>query len=420
MRALYSLLIRFYLAGVWLASFFSPKARQWVDGRKGLFKKMAEAAPRSGKIAWFHCASLGEFEQGRPVIEKFRKDFPEYHILLTFFSPSGYEIRKNYPGADHIFYLPPDTPNNVKRFLELWDPQLAVFVKYEFWFNFIHGLHKRNIPVVLVSAIFRPGQHFFRFYGGWFRKQLGKFSAVFVQDQASLDLLGKAGINNARISGDTRFDRVFEVSRAPMNFPEVEKFAFGKTVMVCGSTWSADEQLLLPLMNNEQLDMKFIIAPHEIREESIKKLQENLRVKSARYSLVKGPVPEETRVLIINRIGMLSQLYQYGQMAYIGGGFGRGIHNILEAATFGLPVFFGPHYQKFSEARELISRQGAFSVRESRHLEEKVKSFLADQAVFSKAAETCRNYVKEKKGATRIIMDGLSNLMIETSVSGNQ
>ncbi len=342
MHVLYGFAISLYRAGIWLASFFSPKARQWAEGRANLFREMDEAAAGSGKVAWFHCASLGEFEQGRPVIEKFRKDFPEFKILLTFFSPSGYEIRKNYAGADHVFYLPLDSRKNVKRFLEIWEPRVAVFVKYEFWFNFIHGLHQRNIPMILISAIFRPGQHFFRFYGGWFRKQLGKFSAVFVQDKASLDLLKSAGISNARISGDTRFDRVFQVSQQPQDFPEIAAFAKEQPVMVCGSTWPADEQLLLPLMNNQQLEMKFIVAPHEIREEDIKTLEDKLIVKSARYSLPEGKVPGQTRVLIVDRIGLLSHLYQYGQMAYIGGGFGRGIHNILEAATFGLPVFLDP------------------------------------------------------------------------------
>lgn len=394
-----------------MASLFSLKARQWLQGRKGQWEKMETAGRNKNKVVWFHCASLGEFEQGRPLIEKCRTEFPDNKILLTFFSPSGYNVKKQYPGADYIFYLPLDTPGNVNRFLEIWDPVIAVFVKYEFWFNYIHKLHARNIPAVVVSAIFRQQQHFFRPYGKWPLRQLKKITWFFVQNTPSMELLQQHGVKNVSVSGDTRFDRVFQIKEAPIAFPVVEEFSRGEDVLVAGSTWPKDEELLLPLINENIPGLKFIIAPHEINPSHINQLRKSITVPVAVFSEIKNGIPENCRVLIIDGIGILSHLYQYGSMAYIGGGFGKGIHNILEAATFGLPVFFGPEYRKFAEAQDLVVAGGAFPVNNAEELHQKINLFLKDKDEKSKASAICSSYVKQKKGATDIIIDYLGNLI---------
>lgn len=411
MRFLYSYLaLPFYQSGLLLASFFSPKAKQWVQGRRGLMQHMQAQAPGDEPVVWFHCASLGEFEQGRPVIEAFRKEYPHHRILLTFFSPSGYQVRKDYPGADYVFYMPLDTPGNVRQFLDTWNPAMAVFVKYEFWFNYIGQLSERDIPVLVISAIFRPQQHFFRPWGGWFRRQLKKISWFFVQNEASLQLLRSQGLQNASVSGDTRFDRVYQIRQAPVGYPILEEFSRGHQVVVAGSTWPADEQLLLPLINQGRKGLRFVIAPHEIHHDHIRQLQSQIKVPSVAWSQVGEQIPPQAGVLIIDRIGMLSQLYQYGTVAYIGGGFGRGIHNILEAATFGLPVFFGPEYGKFAEANDLVRAGGAFPVRDDAALQHQLDALLNDPGLLEKASATCSHYVQQKQGATALIMDYIHDL----------
>ncbi|MBW6497593.1 MAG: 3-deoxy-D-manno-octulosonic acid transferase [Bacteroidales bacterium] len=407
MRWLYQIFILIYQAGVLVVSWFSPKARLWRQGRKGQFKKMQAAFAERDRLAWFHCASLGEFEQGRPVIEAFRKEFPEYKVLLSFFSPSGFEIRKNYEQADYIFYLPLDTRANVRRFLNIWKPSVAIFVKYEFWFNYLNALHERRILSLVISANFRPGQHFFRPYGKWFRRQLKKLSFIFVQNEKSLKLLQKAGITNAAISGDTRFDRVAAIAGQPVNFPQFDDFARDSQILVAGSTWPADEALLLPLINNPAGKLKFIIAPHEIQPQHIQNLKRKIKVRTEIFSELSANVPADTRVLIIDRIGMLSGLYRLGTLAYIGGGFGRGIHNILEAVTFGLPVFFGPRHQQFAEALELIERGGAFPVHDAETLERGVKACIENPVALQNASAVCLKYIAVKKGATDAIIDFL-------------
>ena len=407
MRILYQLFVWIYWVGSGIAARFSPKVKLWRKGRKGQFSRMQAVEQGGQPLAWFHCASLGEFEQGRPVIEAFRGAFPDYRILLTFFSPSGYEIRKNYEQADYVFYLPFDTPGQVKRFFESWDPVVAVFVKYEFWFNFFDTLFSKGIPSLVISANFRPDQHFFKPYGGWFRRQLRKLSFIFVQNQASLDLLHEAGIENAAISGDTRFDRVAAIAERPVAFPQLKAFTEGHQILVAGSTWPADEEMLLPLIKDEAIDLKYIIAPHEIHVNHIAALKTQIGERVEVFSEIQQEVHPQTRVLIINRIGLLSGLYRLGTMAYIGGGFGRGIHNILEAVTFGLPVFFGPRYHTFAEAVELQQRGGAFPVREQGQLREGVKALLEKPGKLQGASAICREFIEEKKGATRIIIDYL-------------
>ncbi len=416
MRLTYGLLLHLFWLGLALAAPFVTKARWWLQGRRGLLGHMRNAlakqplAVKQSPLLWFHCASLGEFEQGRPVLEAHRRAFPGHRILLTFFSPSGYRIRKDYPGADHVFYLPLDTRSNVCRFLDIWKPDLAVFVKYEYWFNYMHEMHRRRIPFLCISAVFRPGQHFFAFYGAWFRKHLRMVSHFFVQDEESSALLQQLGITQVSVSGDTRFDRVAQVAAAGTDLPVAQAFARGRRVLVAGSTWPEDEKLLADLVNDESLDLGFIIAPHEPSKSAIRRLQAILRPPLRRYSQWTDQGGGQVRVLLIDSVGMLSGLYRYGQMAWIGGGFGRGIHNILEPAAFGLPVFFGPRNQAFREARELIRLGGAFQVEHSAELKKRLLHFLAHPALLEEAGRVCIRYVKERAGATDRITSFMASL----------
>jgi 3-deoxy-D-manno-octulosonic-acid transferase len=395
---------------------------------------------RVENTAWFHCASLGEFEQGRPVIEAFRKTNPDWKIALTFFSPSGYEIRKNYEGADQIFYLPLDTKKNAGKFIQAISPSLVIFVKYEFWFRYLDILHSQKIPVYVISAIFRQNQHFFKWYGGWALKQLRKVTGFFVQDEASAELLRAKGIGQVVVSGDTRFDRVASIAEKAKPFPLVEKYAGIVPVFLAGSTWPADEVLILKLIEIHGDKMKFIIAPHEVSVARIEALKEkvlglgslvggrqdeigNLELEDENpepgtrnpgtvlFSELNDENANRAGVLIVDGIGYLSHLYQYATIAYIGGGFGVGIHNILEAATFGKPVIFGPNYQKFREAIELIETGGAFSVNTSRQLNHRTIELLQDQEFYQKSSQTCSNYISQKKGATCIILSHISEII---------
>jgi 3-deoxy-D-manno-octulosonic-acid transferase len=368
-----------------------------------------------GAVAWFHCASLGEFEQVRPVIEAFRKAQPDWKIVLTFFSPSGYEIRKNYEEADYICYLPLDTPGNARKFIRLVKPSLVVFVKYEFWFRYLDELYREKIPVNVISAIFRPQQHFFKWYGGWARKQLKKVTGFFVQDEASAELLRAKGIGQVTVSGDTRFDRVDAIAQNAKPFPLVEKFAGSSPVFLAGSTWPADEALILELIEAHGDKMKFIIAPHEVKPERIKALKDviqnsKFKIQNDKVEVFSNLSEENAascNILIIDSIGQLSHLYQYATIAYIGGGFGVGIHNILEAATFGKPVIFGPKYEKFREAVELIEAGGAFSVHNPEQLSHRTIELLGNNELYQKSSSICSDYVNQKKGATEIILSEL-------------
>ncbi len=408
MPFLYSFSIFFYTTLIKFAALFTAKARRWVAGRKNLFALMEQQIDRNQPHVWFHAASLGEFEQGRPVIEEFRKHYPHYKIVLTFFSPSGYDIRKNYAGADHIWYLPADSPRNVKKFLELVNPSMVFFIKYEFWFNYIHQIHKRNIPLYFFSVKFRPDQFFFAWYGGWFRKNLQKISWLFVQDESSLRLLDKIKIQQCSISGDTRFDRVRSVAIAKKEFPLVAKFTNNAQVLIAGSTWQPDEEFLIQFINQQPLKLKLIMAPHEIHEERMASFQARIQAKSIRFSELSEQNASDADVLIIDNIGMLLHLYQYAHVAYIGGGFGKSIHNILEAATFGKPVVFGPAYHKFQEALDLIALGGAFPVNNYKEFDAIVQQLFAQEAFLKKTSEICNTFVIEHSGATAIIMDKIA------------
>lgn len=412
MRLLYTFSIHLYHIAIQIAALFNHKAKLWVKGRKNIFEHLKSLNPKSSNpqsantIAWFHCASLGEFEQGRPLIEKYKLKHPEAKIILTFFSPSGYEIRKNYSGADQILYLPIDSPSNAKQFIEILKPSVAFFVKYEFWFNYLDVLKQKGIPTYLVSGIFRPDQHFFKGYGTWFRKQLQCFDHFFVQNESSMELLQGIGYKNVSVTGDTRFDRVMEVVNTKKSIPLIEAFKDGKNILILGSSWEEDEKLVSGIGYQES-GMKLIIAPHEVNESRIKNLIITLsHYHTVTFSQATESSIKDAQILIIDNIGILSSLYQYGSIAFIGGGFGKGIHNILEAATFGLPVIFGPNYEKFNEANELIRLGGAFSVSGKEEFE-RTMDMLKDKQVVQMASMICKNYVKSRAGATDKILSSI-------------
>jgi 3-deoxy-D-manno-octulosonic-acid transferase len=407
MTFLYNLGIRLYICLVAIASPFNEKARLWRKGRKGIFSQIKKDIDTANRHVWFHCASLGEFEQGRPVIEAFRANHPEFKIVLTFFSPSGYEIRKNYAGADHIYYLPSDLKSNARKFIQLIQPEKAFFIKYEFWHNYLKTLNDNKIPTYIFSAIFRADQLFFKSYGAWYRKMLGYFTHIFVQNEGSKNLLASIGFQNVTVSGDTRFDRVYSIAQQTREIPLVSAFSMGKFTIIAGSTWDKDEELLIQFINSSKTGTKFIIAPHEIPESNIQRIIGGLKKKIARYSQADVTTVQDADVLLIDNIGMLSSLYKYGKIAYIGGGFGKGIHNILEAATFGLPILFGPTYQKFQEAKDLIDLKGAYSISNFEELQSKLDHLIADETLRKQSGDVCRNYVETKRGATDMILHNL-------------
>ena len=382
----------------------------WLLGRHDIFSEIKKNIRPDDKIVWFHCASLGEFEQGRPIIEKFKDQNPAYKILLTFFSPSGYEIRKTWEAADYIFYLPIDTKKNASRFIDLIRPEMAFFVKYEYWYNYIRTLDKHRIPIFVVSAIFRPQQHFFKWYGRWFRNQLDRVSWFFIQNEASKDLLNSIGIEQCTISGDTRFDRVLKIAENERSFPMIERFAEGSNLIVAGSTWPQDETMILNLINNPENNFKFIIAPHEINQERIHGFIKKCNQKTIKYSEAKEESIDKANVLIIDSIGLLAFLYRYAKIAYIGGGFGKGIHNILEAVTFGKPVIFGSNFTAFQEANDLIGLKGAFSISSEKEFLQIIEKLLNNELFYRNSVNVCTKYIQDKAGATTIILDKISDL----------
>jgi 3-deoxy-D-manno-octulosonic-acid transferase len=406
MLLLYTVGIHFYSLIIRIFSLFNPKAKLFINGRKDIFEQIATRIDAKQKHIWFHFASLGEFEQGRPVLEKLKEKYPLKRIVVTFFSPSGYEIRKNYALAD-VFYLPLDSKSNAKRFIEAINPEMAIFTKYEFWHYYFKELHNRAIPLYVISGIFRPKQTFFKWYGGFYRKILASVTYFFVQNEESQLLLKSIGIDQVAISGDTRFDRVYENAQAPKKLDLIEKFIGLSPTLICGSTWPEDEKLLSALPEKYP-DWKFIIAPHEIHDSHIEGIEKQFPAGSLRFSLLSSRLNVDhfqssdfnPQVLIIDNIGMLSSLYQYGKIAYIGGGFGAGIHNTLEAAAFGLPVIFGPKYQKFQEAKDLIVIGAAKTIGTDAELIEAFEQLKMNNA----AANAAKKYVEDKKGATNQII----------------
>lgn len=410
---LYNLAIHVFRLVLTIASLFKPKAKLWVEGRKN-WKQNLRSKVESLKLEepiWFHCASLGEFEQGRPVIEKIKKDYPDQKIVLTFFSPSGFEIQKNYPLADVVMYLPIDTPGNAKKFLSILNPRLAIFVKYEFWLNYLFELDKRSVPTYLISTVIKRHQTFFKWYGRIFRKALRTYKTIYTQDVYSLRLLKLLKITSGVLAGDTRFDRVLQICSSPKKINEIEEFAKDSFVVIAGSSWQKDEEHLIESyvqLKESNPHLKLIIAPHEIDKHNIERLKNLLSKNKIDYHLFSDNLTQYTySVLVINAIGFLSSVYQYGTVALIGGGFNDGIHNILEPTVYGLPVMFGPNYHKFNEAYQIIDLKAGFVINDAKDLTDQLIVFLTDSNELSTSSRLAQNYVRKNSGATNKIVDGL-------------
>ena len=402
--AIYTLGIYLYAGCIKIASLFNKKARLLVKGHRQIFSTLEQQVDKSTSYLWFHASSLGEFEQGRPLIERIHNRHPECRILLTFFSPSGYEVRKDYKGADIVCYIPFDTPLNVKRFLDTVKIEKAFFIKYEFWPNFLKGLYRRNIDIFSVSSIFRSSQLFFKWYGKGYAKALTYFKHLFVQDRHSKDLLYSIGITDVSIVGDTRADRVIEVAAASKQFPIIEKFVNGSPTFIAGSSWPADEELFIPYFLTKR-DWKLIIAPHEIHEEHLAEIESRLegrdciRLSKATLENIKG-----YDTLVIDCFGMLSSIYRYGHIAYIGGGFGVGIHNVLEAAVFDIPVLFGPNNKRFREAQDLKRLKGGFEITDAYTFRILIDKFISDPGFLKKAGRNAGEYVRSSSGTSDRIL----------------
>lgn len=394
---MYIIVTYLMLFGIAIASLFDKKVRKMWHGERKAFSTLKEKVDPHAKYVWVHAASLGEFEQGRPLIERIRRDHPEYKILLTFFSPSGYEVRKDYKGADIVTYLPIDTIANALRFLRLVRPVMAFFIKYEFWYNYLHILQHRGVPVYSVSSIFRPGQIFFRWYGKKYSHVLRCITHFFVQNEESKRLLGSIGIYNVDVVGDTRFDRVLAIKEQAKQLPIVEAFKQQHNVFVAGSSWPPDEEIFIQFVN-EHRDWKLIIAPHVIGENHLQNIIKALSLKTVRYTQT---TPEEAAgadCLIIDCFGLLSSVYHYGEVAYIGGGFGVGIHNVLEAAVWSVPVIFGPNNKHFIEAQELMASGGGFQIDDYEQFDKLMTSFIDSDDSRLKAGIAAGQYVKSRAG----------------------
>jgi 3-deoxy-D-manno-octulosonic-acid transferase len=416
MKVFYNLGIYIIECLVYIIAPFNSKIKLWSSGLKNWDLKIADKIKPGEKTIWVHCASLGEFEQGRPVIEELKKKVPGLKIVLTFFSPSGYEIRKNYANADCISYLPADSPGNARKFIELVRPEFVIFVKYEFWNNYISEIYNKKIPLYLVSGIFRPGQHFFKWYGSFFRAILRKFEKLYVQDKVSLELLSGIGIDNAVLAGDTRFDRVIQLTESAREIPQLEKFRNGEKLFIAGSSWKPDEEIIAQYINRFPGKMKWVFAPHEIDASNIERLEKLFSVKTVRFSeFIEGNA--DARVLIIDNIGMLSSAYKYAYISAIGGGFGKGIHNILEPACWSVPVIFGPNHLKFKEAVDLINEKGAMTFDSYGKFSDILDNLLSDGQVYLKSAKTAGEYVRNNTGATAIIIKEILSKDINKSYS---
>ena len=400
---IYNLAMYLLELGVKLAALFSEKPAKMVKGHRDAYDLLKSKIDRNARYIWFHAASLGEFEQGRPLIERIRKEYPQYKILQTFFSPSGYEVRKNYDGADIVCYLPIDTPSNVKKFIDLVNPCMVFFVKYEFWQNYLNALSKRGVPVYSVSSIFRPGQIFFRWYGKSYQQVLKTFAHLFVQNEESKQLLAEIGVKNTTVVGDTRFDRVLDICAAAKQLPLVQKFKGDALTFVAGSSWGPDEDIFIKYFNAHP-EMKLIIAPHVVNDGHLKEIESKLQRSCIRYTKATEENVEQADCLIIDCYGLLSSIYRYGEISYIGGGFGVGIHNVLEAAVYGIPVIFGPNNKKFREAQHLLANKGGFEINGYEDFEQLMNKFLADEAYLKQSGQAAGDYVKGNAGAMDKIM----------------
>ena len=401
---MYNLIIYLYQLGVIIASLFNEKVRKMWRGEREAISILKEKIDPNAKYVWFHAASLGEFEQGRPLMEQLRSEHPEYKILLTFFSPSGYEVRKNYEGADIICYLPLDTITNARRFLRTIRPMMAFFIKYEFWYNYLHILRHRGVPVYSVSSIFRPRQVFFRWYGRQYSRVLKCFTRFYVQNEVSRELLATIGIKDVTVVGDTRFDRVLQIKKASKQLPVVEQFKGSAKCFVAGSSWQPDEDIFIPFFN-EHKDWKVVIAPHVIGEDHLQQIEKKLEGRNVvRYSAAAGARLQDADVLIIDCFGLLSSIYSYADVTYVGGGFGVGIHNTLEAAVWDVPVIFGPNNERFQEAQGLKACGGGQEITCADDFHRTMKRFIDDPAKITEAGRQSGQFVAQMTGATQKIL----------------
>lgn len=414
-QVLYNIAVKLMVFLMRLLAPFFPVFRELIKGREGTLAALTRVIRQEDKVFWVHCASLGEFEQGRPVLERFKFEHPEYKVVLSFFSASGYRIRKDYPHADAVVYLPFDTPKAVKKFVHAVQPRIAVFVKYELWPNLLRELKRQEVRTLLISARFREDQRFFKsFVPHWFKAPIGVFERIFVQDKKSVELLQDAGYHQVVLAGDTRFDRVVRVAEQKKEVPYIREWVKDKKVWVCGSTWEKDEKLILwYLQEKKDADLLCILVPHEVDAGHIGSLSESIKVPYALYSVVlkEENIPEGVRVLVIDRIGYLSALYAYADIAYVGGGFGVGIHNITEAAVYNIPVIFGPNYHKFMEAEDLIDKGGAFSINDEETLKALVDELLGNEEKRRRAGEIAGGYIREHTGATERIIGYLEDIV---------
>ncbi len=405
---LYNILLKFYHLAITIAALFNSKAKLWIQGRKDLFKQIKhKLKDDNSKRAWFHCASLGEFEQARPVIEKFKENYPDYKIILTFFSPSGYESKKNCKLASWVFYLPLDSRKNAKKLIKLFSPKIAFFSKYEFWYYILKELNNNQIPTILFSAIFRDNQFFFSKFGNWYRKLLHYFTHIFVQDINSKNLLLKYDIKNVTVTGDTRFDRVYEIAQMPVSLPCIEKFVQGQEkVIVAGSTYQEDAKILSDFIDSHP-GVKLIIAPHEIDDKSIENTVTAFYSNYIKYSHLNEDDCQvnKKQVLIIDTIGLLSKIYRYGTITYVGGGFNNGIHNVLEAVVYGKPVIFGPKYHKFIEAIELLENEIGFSVVDTASFFDVAEFLLNDTEKLEEIRHKAKAYIEERIGSSKKVIN---------------
>ena len=402
---------------VLLTTSFSKKMSLFVNGRKTVFKTLSKTIKPESKTIWFHCASLGEYEQGVPIMEKSKELFQDHQLIVTFFSPSGFEVKKNSTLADVVVYLPIDTEKNAKTFLELVHPSLAIFIKYEFWPNFLFQLKENKIPTLLVSGLFRKDQLFFKPYGGFMRKALNSFDHFFVQDKISENLLKSINLSEITISGDTRFDRVSNQLNQNNSLDFISDFKKNKLCIVCGSTWPEDEAVLIGYINNASDNIKFIIAPHEINASKIEYLRKNILKKTALYSTMENDLLSEANVFIIDTIGLLTKIYSYADIAYVGGGMGAtGLHNILEPATFGVPIVIGNRFNKFPEAKELKELKGLFSISNTDECYQVLEKLILDKNLRLESGKIAKSYIKDNKGATKKIMTYIKHLKEESLI----
>jgi 3-deoxy-D-manno-octulosonic-acid transferase len=410
MFAIYNLITLLASQIVQLIALFNPKMKLFVEGRKSVFSTLQSKIDSNDKTIWFHAASLGEYEQGLPVIEKIKEKFPSHKIIVTFFSPSGYEVRKNNTVADVTVYLPLDTKSNSKQFLDLVHPELVFFIKYEYWPNYLNELKKRTIKTYLISGILRENQAFFKWYGGFYRKALETFDYFFVQNESSKKLLQSIGFNNVKVSGDTRFDRVVSILERDNSLDFIEDFKDKKTTIVMGSSWPKDESLLVDYINKSSENVKFIIAPHIIKQDQIQELKNSIKKKTILFSEKENHNLLEFSVLIVNTIGILTKIYAYADIAYVGGGFGKtGIHNILEPATFGIPIVIGSNYSNFAEAIALVNIEGCISIQNQTQLNEALNLLLQNEDERFEKGHICSTFVQMNKGATAVIMSHILN-----------